>query len=210
VVDRFLEHSRIFVFGAKGQVYLSSADWMPRNFVERIEVMFPIEDEALRARILDEILAIGLADNCKAWRLLPDGTYQRCRPGTDQQPLRSQWEFIELARSRGAHIFWCEQARDARPAELAEHLDLDADTYITFDIDALDPAIAPGTGTPEPGGFSYYEAKALLLAVCERTNVIGMDLVEVAPQYDGPAQLTALHGARLILDTVGAAFRRRG
>ena len=74
-----------------------------------------------------------------------------------------------------------------------------ADTYITFDIDALDPAIAPGTGTPEPGGFSYYEAKAILLAVCERTNVIGMDLVEVAPKYDGPGQVTSLHGARLIL-----------
>ena len=124
--------------------------------------------------------------------------------------LHTAGDNIELAQSRGAHIFWCEQARDARPAELVEHLQLDADTYITFDIDVLDPAIAPGTGTPEPGGFSYYEAKALLLAVCERTNVIGMDLVEVAPQYDGPGQLTALHGARLILDTVGAAFRRRG
>jgi agmatinase len=114
-----------------------------------------------------------------------------------------------MAQSRGAHIFWCEKARDARPADLVDHLTLDEDTYVTFDIDALDPAIAPGTGTPEPGGFSYYEAKALLLAVCQRANVIGMDLVEVAPQYDGPGQLTALHGARLILDTVGAAFRRR-
>ena len=93
--------------------------------------------------------------------------------------------------------------------ELVEHLEPGVDTYITFDIDALDPAIAPGTGTPEPGGFSYYEAKAILLAVCARCNVIGMDLVEVAPQYDGPGQLTALHGARLILDTVGAVFRRR-
>jgi len=123
--------------------------------------------------------------------------------------LHTTGDNIELAQSRGAHIFWCEQAKDAQPAELVDHLELDADTYITFDIDALDPAIAPGTGTPEPGGFSYYEAKAILLAVCERTNVIGMDVVEVAPMYDGPGQLTALHGARLILDTVGAAFRRR-
>jgi len=123
--------------------------------------------------------------------------------------LHTSGDNIALARSRGAHIFWCEQAKDTRVEELVEHLPVGADTYITFDIDALDPAIAPGTGTPEPGGFSYYEAKAILLAVCARCNVIGMDLVEVAPQYDGPGQLTALHGARLILDTVGAVFRRR-
>jgi len=65
------------------------------------------------------------------------------------------------------------------------------------------------TFTPEPGGFSYYEAKDILLGVCARCNVVGMDLVEVAPQYDGPGQVTALPGARLILDTVGAPFRRR-
>ena len=123
--------------------------------------------------------------------------------------LHTRGDNIALARSRGAHIFWCEQAKDALPADLVAHLEPGVDTYITFDIDALDPSIAPGTGTPEPGGFSYYEAKAILLEVCARCNVIGMDLVEVAPQYDGPGQLTALHGARLILDTVGAVFRRR-
>ena len=123
--------------------------------------------------------------------------------------LHTAGDNIALARKRGAHIFWCEQAKDMLPEHLVEHLEPGADVYITFDIDSLDPAIAPGTGTPEPGGFSYYEAKAILLAVCARCNVIGMDLVEVAPQYDGPAQLTAIHGARLILDTVGAVFRRR-
>ncbi len=116
---------------------------------------------------------------------------------------------IKLAQSRGVRIFWCEQAKQAPVAELVGHLEPGADTYITFDIDALDPAIAPGTGTPEPGGFSYYEAKAILLAVCARCNVVGMDLVEVAPMYDGPGQLTAMHAVRLILDTVGAVFRRR-
>ncbi len=123
--------------------------------------------------------------------------------------LHTAGDNIELARSRGAHIFWCQRAKDMRPADLVGHLPQGGDVYITFDIDVLDPAIAPGTGTPEPGGFSYYEAKDLLLAVCARCNVVGMDLVEVAPLYDGPAQLTALHGARLILDTVGAVFRRR-
>jgi agmatinase len=123
--------------------------------------------------------------------------------------LHTAGDNIELAQGRGAHIFWAQQAKDMRAEDLTEHLPKGGDVYITFDIDALDPAIAPGTGTPEPGGFSYYEAKDILLAVCERCNVVGMDLVEVAPQYDGPAQLTALHGARLILDTVGAVFRRR-
>lgn len=123
--------------------------------------------------------------------------------------LHTAGDNIALAQSRGAHIFWCEQAKDTRVEDMVGHLPLGADTYISFDIDALDPSVAPATGTPEPGGFSYYEAKALLLAVCARCNVIGMDLVEVAPMYDGPGQVTSLHGARLILDTVGAVFRRR-
>ncbi len=123
--------------------------------------------------------------------------------------LHTAGDNIALARSRGAHIFWCQRARDMLVDDLVGHLPTGGDVYITFDIDALDPAIAPGTGTPEPGGFSYYEAKDILLAVCARCNVIGMDLVEVAPQYDGPGQITAIHGARLIIDTVGAVFRRR-
>ena len=123
--------------------------------------------------------------------------------------LHTRRDNIALAQSRGVRTFWCEPAKDTLVEELVEHLGPGADVYITFDIDALDPSIAPGTGTPEPGGFSYYEAKAILLAVAARCNVIGMDLVEVAPQYDGPGQLTALHGARLIFDTVGAAFRGR-
>ena len=100
--------------------------------------------------------------------------------------LHTPGDNIALAKSRGAHIFWCQQAKDMLVDDLVEHLPKGGDVYITFDIDALDPAIAPGTGTPEPGGFSYYEAKEILLAVCARCNVVGMDLVEVAPMYDGP------------------------
>jgi polyphosphate kinase len=102
VVDRFLEHARIFCFEAGGrrEVYLSSADWMPRNLVRRIEIMFPIEDEALRERVIGEILAVGTADNVKAWRLLSDGAYERKHsdPHHDQPPLRSQQQFIQIAR----------------------------------------------------------------------------------------------------------------
>jgi agmatinase len=116
---------------------------------------------------------------------------------------------LETMETKGVRAFWCEEARKARPEDLVAHLEEDVDTYLTFDIDALDPAIAPATGTPEPGGFTYYEAKAIVRAVCERVNVVAMDMVEVAPAYDGPGQLTALHADRLILDAVGAVFQKR-
>jgi polyphosphate kinase len=102
IVDRFLEHARIFYFGAggKGEVYLSSADWMPRNFLRRVEVMFPIEDEALKDRLINEILAVSVADNVKARRLLPDGRYERLHPDDKHPILRSQSRFMELAREK--------------------------------------------------------------------------------------------------------------
>jgi agmatinase len=112
---------------------------------------------------------------------------------------------IELAQSRGARIFWCEQAMGMAVEDLVGHIEPGTDVYITFDIDALDPAIAPGTGTPEPGGFGYYDAKAILRGVVQRGHLIGMDMVEVNPLFD-PAQLTALHAVRLCLDTIGAAL----
>jgi hypothetical protein len=65
-----------------------------------VEIMFPIEDEGLRNRMVDEILATALSDNVKARRLMPDGSYQRLQPGPDQQPVRSQARFIQLARDR--------------------------------------------------------------------------------------------------------------
>jgi len=98
VIDRFLEHSRIFAFGAgeRAEVYLASADWMPRNFIRRIEVMFPVEAPELRARLLNEILATQLADNVKAHRLSEDGTYLRV--ATEGPPVRSQVVLLEAAR----------------------------------------------------------------------------------------------------------------
>ena len=100
IVDRFLEHSRLAYFEAGGRklVYGSSADWMPRNFQRRIEVMFPIESEHARKRVVDEILAISLADNVKARLLQPDGSYVRVPlPDEPEEALRSQLEFLKLA-----------------------------------------------------------------------------------------------------------------
>src|SRR5206468_1227197 len=76
IVDRFLEHSRIVYFenACQPQVFVGSADWMPRNLFRRIEVVFPIEDGILRERVKRELLDIPLADNCKARLLQPDGS----------------------------------------------------------------------------------------------------------------------------------------
>jgi polyphosphate kinase len=103
IVDRYLEHHRIWFFeaGGKREIFLASADWMPRNFVRRVEIAFPVEDPLIKERILDEILGTALADNVKARILKPDGTYERIQPGTHGtgvQPIRSQERYMALAR----------------------------------------------------------------------------------------------------------------
>jgi polyphosphate kinase len=107
LVDRFLEHGRIFHFanGGKDEVYFSSADWMPRNFHRRVEVMVPVEDPALRARLI-EMLAVSMNDNVKSWRLLPDGSYARVQPKAGAPLVRSQARFIEMTRDKvkGAEV----------------------------------------------------------------------------------------------------------
>ncbi len=100
IVDRFLEHSRVFAFGVgdRLEVLLSSADWMPRNFQRRIEVMVPVEDKAIRARLLDEVLGFGLRDNVKGRILMTDGTHARvARDGAE--PFQSQLRLLETARA---------------------------------------------------------------------------------------------------------------
>ena len=98
IVDRFLEHSRVYVFGPDDdcQIYLSSADWMPRNFYRRVEVMFPIEAPDLRERILHEILPAHLMDNVKARILQPDGTYVRAHPPEGGIANRCQERLLAL------------------------------------------------------------------------------------------------------------------
>jgi polyphosphate kinase len=102
IVDRFLEHSRIFHFknGGSDEVYCSSADWMPRNFRRRVEVMYPILDETLKRRLMDEILGTMRRDSVKAWSLRTDGSYARVLPKDNDEPVRSQQRFMELARER--------------------------------------------------------------------------------------------------------------
>jgi polyphosphate kinase len=102
IVGRFLEHSRIYYFENAGQpeLYLSSADWMPRNFLRRIEVAFPIETSALRDNIINEVLPRFLDDRVKARELQPDGSYRRLKPEGAEQRSQAQWHFREVSRER--------------------------------------------------------------------------------------------------------------
>lgn len=94
IVGRFLEHSRVFDFLGDGEpvTFCASADWMPRNFFHRVETCFPVEDEALRRRVVDEALDLPLRDNTLAWELQPDGSYVKLEPGPDEPAFSSQDE----------------------------------------------------------------------------------------------------------------------
>jgi polyphosphate kinase len=120
-----LEHSRILVFGAgtKEQVFLSSADWMPRNFDRRVEAMFPVESEPLRRRIVEEIIPTYLSDDSRMRMLRADGKYMRVAT-SDDMPRRSQSELLRIAASR---------------AEAAE-----AEESAALSFDALSEVIANG------------------------------------------------------------------
>ena len=99
IVGRFLEHSRVFYFenGGAPKLFLGSADWMPRNFFRRIEVLFPIDEPALRERILAQLLEVQLADNTKAWSLDAAGEYSPPPPVKGAQRRDSQAEFMATA-----------------------------------------------------------------------------------------------------------------
>jgi polyphosphate kinase len=102
-VGRFLEHSRIFHFanGGNDEIYLGSADWMPRNLFERCEVVFPVRDPVARARIHDEILPAYLADTVKARLQQADGSYVRANKTYKDAPAFSSQEFLmQLAEGK--------------------------------------------------------------------------------------------------------------
>jgi polyphosphate kinase len=103
ILDRFLEHSRIYYFhnGGNPEIYSGSADWMPRNFKKRAEILFPIENTDLKSRIINEILLTYLNDNVKARLMQPDGSYARVKPKDGERSVRSQSDLIAIARKGG-------------------------------------------------------------------------------------------------------------
>ncbi|WP_437202486.1 polyphosphate kinase 1 [Planctomicrobium sp. SH664] len=100
IIDRFLEHARILYFhhGGDAKMFISSADWMPRNLDQRKELLVPIEDEKCRRRLMST-LETCFADNVKAWELQPDGTYRRLH-GEDGLQVRAQEELYRQAREQ--------------------------------------------------------------------------------------------------------------
>ena len=122
IVGRFLEHSRIFTFanGGNHEIYLGSADWMPRNLFERCEVVFPVRDAAARARIQDEILPAYLADTVKARLQQADGTYLRAsKLLKDAAPFASQNFLMQLAEGK-ADLDAIPKSSAAKPAATAK------------------------------------------------------------------------------------------
>jgi len=98
LVGRFLEHTRVYYFagGGQPQVWLSSADWMERNFFRRVETCFPIENRRIRERLVRELESY-LADNTQAWLLGPDGRYERAVPGDNEEPYGAQQALLAEA-----------------------------------------------------------------------------------------------------------------
>lgn len=115
----------------------------------------------------------------------------------------------EAARAMGADILSVRQFRALGPAAVAARIPKGARVYVTLDIDGFCPSIAPGTGTPSHGGFLYYEVLELLQQVAQAHEVVGMDLVEVAPDYDA-GHVTSVLAAQVLLNFLGFIFHARG
>ncbi|HUW80014.1 MAG TPA: agmatinase [Acidocella sp.] len=108
----------------------------------------------------------------------------------------------EDARSRGSEILSVRQVRALGTEAVLARIPPGVRYYLSIDIDAFDPSIAPGTGTPSHGGFSYYEVLELLAGLAKRGSIVGVDLVETAPAYD-PSGITAILAAQLLLNLLG-------
>ncbi|MDG1529737.1 MAG: agmatinase [Paracoccaceae bacterium] len=112
------------------------------------------------------------------------------------------------ARAMGSDILSVRQMRKLGTEAVLERIPAGARIYLTIDIDAFCPSIAPGTGTPSHGGFLYYEVLELLQGVAEDHEIIGIDLVEVAPDYD-PTGSTAVLAAQVLLNLLGFIFHNK-
>jgi agmatinase len=117
-------------------------------------------------------------------------------------------EGYEDARARGSDILSVRQARTLGPEGVAKRLPQGAPVYITIDIDAFCPSIAPGTGTPSHGGFLYYDVLELLQHVAHRHEIVGIDLVEVAPDYDTSGS-TSILAAQVLMNLLGFVFHAK-
>ncbi len=118
-------------------------------------------------------------------------------------------EGYEDARRMGSDILSVRQIRALGTAAVLARIPAGSRYYLSIDIDAFDPSIAPGTGTPSHGGFTYYEVLELLIGIAQRGEIAGIDLVETAPDYD-QSGITAILAAQLILNLLGRIKIRKG
>jgi len=116
-------------------------------------------------------------------------------------------EGYEQARLMGSDIISVRQARQMGMVNVVNRIPKDERLYISIDIDAFCPSIAPGTGTPSHGGFLYYEVLEILKNVADRNQIVGADLVEVAPDYDASGS-TATLAAQVLLNFLGFIFSK--
>ena len=112
------------------------------------------------------------------------------------------------ARAMGSDILSVRQVRTLGVAAVLERIPAGKRYYLTIDIDGFDPSIAPGTGTPSHGGFTYYEGLELIAGLAKRGTIVGVDLVEVAPAYD-PTDITSILAAQLLLNALGRISHAR-
>ena len=117
-------------------------------------------------------------------------------------------EGYEDARAMGSDILSVRQIRKLGVDAVLERIPAGKRYYLTIDIDGFDPSIAPGTGTPSHGGFTYYEVLELLDGIARRGTVVGVDLVEVAREYD-PAGVTSILAAQVLLNLIGRILHHR-
>jgi agmatinase len=115
----------------------------------------------------------------------------------------------EAARGFGSDILSVRQVRALGTAQVLARIPAGVRYYLSIDIDAFDPSIAPGTGTPSHGGFTYYEVLDLVAGLAARGAIAGIDLVETAPDYDH-AGITAILAAQLLLNLIGRIFHKSG
>jgi agmatinase len=118
-------------------------------------------------------------------------------------------EGYDDARRMGSDILSVRQARKLGVEAVLARIPAGARYYVTIDIDGFDPSIAPGTGTPSHGGFLYYEVLELLAGLAKRGTVVGVDLVEVAPDYDHTGT-TAILAAQVLMNFIGRILHARG